>query len=172
MNISENHIVKINHLGCSFMTPYLLVWGTLRKGGGNYNRLLNNENVEHVGSFIFPGFIANGITGCYTGDSNYGTVVDLFKITNNYLEINESVDALEGIRLSVKNMVNNPDGGYRQMIVNMIDPESNNAILAKMYYVGESHLDYILEQLNGKFICDYFSKVKNFDELPLIQFAI
>lgn len=84
-----------------FVTPFVLVYGTLRKNQGNYNKILV-DRVKHLGTFRIKKFALSGITANYTGNPKDSIVVDLFKLKNNTdieviksYEVNAALDKLE-----------------------------------------------------------------------------
>lgn len=98
-------------VGYNFVTPYVLVYGTLRIDQGNYGKYLA-KYARHMGTFRLKGFQLTGIRASYTGDENQSIVVDLFEIQPERLsnaaktastsyrymyEVNYMLDSLEGI---------------------------------------------------------------------------
>lgn len=91
--------------GVAFVTPFILVYGTLRLGQSNYKRLLTDT--QHMGTYELPGWILSGINSGYTGDPKDTIVVDAFNLGINAdgivktpLEIyekNYQLDELEGV---------------------------------------------------------------------------
>lgn len=72
------------------------VYGTLRKGQGNYNRrLAGKPGVNYIETKTIPGFVmypVSGFPGVIRGE---GTIVaDIFEVNNPSVE--RSLDALEG----------------------------------------------------------------------------
>lgn len=102
-------MVKKNHInfpsGVTVVTPFILVYGTLRKGGGNYKRLLTDT--LHVGTYKLPGWALHSIFIGYSGSKKHYTVVDLFDIRKRaagiertdleLYELNYQLDSLEGV---------------------------------------------------------------------------
>lgn len=106
-------------------TDYVLVYGTLRKGGSNY-RLL--KDAEYCGTFPVLGFqLGTGLNCRYTGHPGDATMMDLFYLghfnATAHAEHHLSLDSLEGTRYD----------GYQTTIV----PISHNGSLiqAKMYQI-------------------------------------
>lgn len=127
--------------GYNIVTPYVLVYGTLRKGGGNYRTYLEKYS-SYVGTYRLKGFQLTGIKASYTGVPTESIVVDLLEIqperaskthaTQNtsyrYMyEINYQLDKLEGC-CTTRN------GGYTATILPIIDPrDEDNILMAKLY---------------------------------------
>lgn len=90
--------------GVTSVTPFLLVFGTLRLGQGNWKRYL--QNTKHIGTYKLPKWGAVQIFSAYTGKEKDYVVVDLFDLrytTDNVrlselalYELNAKLDMLEG----------------------------------------------------------------------------
>jgi gamma-glutamylcyclotransferase (GGCT)/AIG2-like uncharacterized protein YtfP len=81
----------------TFITPYMLVYGTLRTYGGNWNRLFK-DTTEHLDTFKMRGYKkSNSIVTMFTGNLEEDwTVMDLFKINDSHINsVNKYVDWLE-----------------------------------------------------------------------------
>ena len=129
--MTKNHItLPAFH---SLITPYVLVYGTLRKGAGNWHRALR-ETAEHVGTFTLNGWaLHHSISIGYTGREEDNAVVDLFKIIPTtrqaVMNIHDGLDALESIHSSY---------GYKCTIMPIIHPDTGEKNLAKLYYGADS----------------------------------
>lgn len=87
-NLSDLGIVRLGR-GLSIVTPYFLVYGTLRVDQPNYKSLRLAEFSFHVGTYRLPGFNLYGQEGqnsfptaIHTGDEKDTIVVDLFETSS------------------------------------------------------------------------------------------
>lgn len=82
----------------TFKTPFVMVYGTLRAGMGNYLGILH-EKSEHLQTLKLSGFRYNGgLSAEYTGNEEDSLVVDVFRIHGDKLDsVNANLDALEGV---------------------------------------------------------------------------
>lgn len=120
----------------SVLTPYILVYGTLRIGGGNYERYKLSTHTQHLGTYCLSKWQLAGIQATYTGNDEDYIVVDMLEICPsrknkngsylNFYEIFYQLDSLEG--------VHNPYG-YTQVIVPIMMEENKKAAkaFAKLY---------------------------------------
>lgn len=158
--------------GYNIVTPYVLVYGTLRKGGGNYPKYLEKYS-RYVGTYRLKGFQLTGIRASYTGQPNQSLVVDLFEIqperssktaatqstSYRYLyEVNYMLDHLEGCTTT-------RNGGYTATILPIIDPTNDDEILMCKLYQNFSVYKEDQPNPNG----DYLSP-KQFVDYPFLNF--
>jgi gamma-glutamylcyclotransferase (GGCT)/AIG2-like uncharacterized protein YtfP len=118
----------------TFYTKYMLVYGTLRWGCGNWLREFAGKTT-HKATLRLQGFARQGLSCDYTGNPDHYTVFDLFEIEEDYFDqVNWSTDALEGI---------SPDSryywGYNSTIVPLETDEGT--ILAKYYLVDRGGVE-------------------------------
>lgn len=163
-------------------TEYMLVYGTLRSGAGNYNRFLRGHT-KHVGVYRVRGFKKSlGISTQYSGHKDDYTVMDLFRITGGEKTVNfvnKYVDMLEGIPY-----------GYSAMIV-PIELEDGSTVLAKFYeltwstsddqrsvsedYFGRNRLPHMDEQdkagFKKRFPIAYEFYFGDKEELPVLDYS-
>lgn len=163
--LSEVSILEVDIRNVAVVTPYIMVWGSLRTSAVNHKQI---ESCTLVGTYILPGWIAQGIAGYYTGSPKDNTVVDLFKVRPNNVEAWEDnllADRLEGITISSNASGNQiKSSGYRALLMRIKHPITNETIFVKMYnFVSSTPIES-----DGK-VCDYFNRVMNTDELPMIE---
>jgi gamma-glutamylcyclotransferase (GGCT)/AIG2-like uncharacterized protein YtfP len=126
--------------GKKISTPYFLVYGTLRPRMGNWGWSFSKYGSKHLGCTALPGFCKNGGISCeYTGDKEFATVMDLFKVPDEYLkEANEDIDSLEGCSSD------NPEfWGYIPAVVT-IELDSGEQVQAKFYEAPHGSREYKL----------------------------
>ena len=134
----------------SFNTAYMLVYGTLRWGLGNWSWCFQGRT-KHIGTFAMKGFLKNkGISCQYTGNPNHETVMDLLEVIvepegtekrkDFFAEVNSDTDGLEGVYWAGA-------GGYKSTAIPM--EHEGRDIIAKFYNynwtseeVAESREDY------------------------------
>lgn len=129
----------------NFKAQYFLVYGTLRPGLGNWQWSFQHYG-NHVGTFEMKGFRKDdGISCEWTGKSEHTTVMDLFKVPEEFIDtMNIEVDSLEG------STGNDPASWwYVPGVVTFID-ENGEEIRAKFYESNpyeKDHLnsDYLIE---------------------------
>lgn len=141
--------------GGNVHTEYMLVYGTLRLGQGNWRYHLS-ENAEHVGTARLQGFHYMGGLACgYTGNPEHHAVFDLFKIVKNHAATNRSVDALEGVLGDDYETPERMYGGYKTCLLplTLVSGDTEENIVAKFYHVNVSRLgdseDYLKEGINS-----------------------
>lgn len=130
--------------GYGFVTPFVLVYGTLRKGKNNYERYLKDFAVHH-GTFRIQGFQLSGIMAATSDDEDSTIVVDLFEIcpdrnakdhriaakyTRYMYEVNFLLDRLESV-------LHEKGSSYVTTILTIPDPRAEASedavVLAKFY---------------------------------------
>lgn len=120
--------------GYSFVTPYILVYGTLRVGQSNYDNFKLDVHSQHLGTFCLRGWQLSGICATPTGDPQDYLVVDALKIvpgksahqTMGVYEIMYQLDTLEGVHANA----------YTQTIVPILYKEEGKdakKVFAKLY---------------------------------------
>jgi len=109
-------------------TQYVLVYGTLRYGRGNWDRILKG-NAEHVLTDGFQGFRhTGGLAAQYTGKEEDFLVMDVFKIHEEVFNFTHTkLDNLEGVAY----------GGYEVNLVTFEHPTLGE-IEAKFYSIERS----------------------------------
>lgn len=123
--------------GVTCVTPFLLVFGTLRLGQGNWKRCL--QNTKHIGTYKLPKWAASSIFSAYTGNEEDYVVVDLFDLRYTIdnvriselalYELNAKLDMLEGCLRH---------GNYTCTLMQVT--VSDTTSLAK-FYNANAHLD-------------------------------
>lgn len=122
-----------------FVTPYLLTYGTLRKGNNNWKTLLAGV-ADHIGTYRLAGFGLVGLQAVHTGNSEDSLVVDLFELVPDrdakmegthdrwmaVWETNFGVDALEGQFFMESE-------SYYTSILGLKHPDTEEEIYAKLY---------------------------------------
>jgi len=130
--------------GYAFVTPFVLVYGTLRKGKGNYERYLKDHSIYH-GTFRIKGFQMTGIMAATSEDPDSTIVVDLFEIcpdrnnkdhriaskhTRYMYEVNYLLDRLESV-------LHENGGAYLTTVLTIADPrqtaKGDDTVLVKFY---------------------------------------
>ena len=89
------------------------VYGTLKKGHGNYKWHLENEETEYLGNTETEAKFSLYSLGGFPGLKNDGTTkvnIDVFKINSE--EVEEGVDRLEGFR-----EFNHPNNFYNKEVI-------------------------------------------------------
>ncbi len=101
VNISDLAIPIAFDEEYSFVTPYLLVYGTLRKNQGNYKKYIEGKG-DHMGTYRLKKYSLGGILANYTAMEEDSIVVDLFKLKSKtqseliqMYEVNCGIDILE-----------------------------------------------------------------------------
>lgn len=117
--------------GETFVSPFLLVYGTLRLGQGNYRRYL--LEASHLGTFELPGWILSGITSGHTGNPDHRIVVDAFNLGKTpdglikspleIYELNWHLDSLEGVLR----------GGYTTSLIQSDNTPTETPATFKLY---------------------------------------
>ena len=78
-------------------SKFMLVYGTLRMGQGNYKWHLHGKS-EYINTQRMIGFKkCSGLTSTWTGNAYDSTVMDLFEVHDkHFTSVNASIDSLEG----------------------------------------------------------------------------
>lgn len=104
----------------SFVTPYIMVYGTLRVGQGNYIAFDLGKHTTHIGTYCLPGWQLSGISATPTGDRDDVLIVDLLELKPSrkssgkermhVYELNYRLDGLESVH----------SNGYLQTLVPLL----------------------------------------------------
>lgn len=142
--------------GGNVHTEYMLVYGTLRLGQGNWRYHLS-ENAEYVSTARLQGFQYLGGLACgYTGNPEHHAVFDLFKVVKEHTATNRSVDSLERVLGDNYEKPEEMYGGYKTCLVplTLVSGDKEENIVAKFYHVNVSRFsdvgeDYLKEGVSA-----------------------
>lgn len=86
------------HVPDNFTAEFMMVYGTLRVGQGNWRNYLNGDRSKYMDTQAMPGWhYGGGLSADYTGNPDTNLVVDIFQVDPERLEeLNPPVDRLEG----------------------------------------------------------------------------
>lgn len=108
----------------SVVSPFLLVYGTLRMGKSNYNHFLKGY-VDYQSTYRLQKFNLEGICANYTGKVSDTIVVDLFKFK---IDTIGSVIKMHEIHCQLDQL----ETGYERWLIKIINTD-NIEIQAKIY---------------------------------------
>lgn len=117
--------------GETYVSPFLLVYGTLRLGKSNYKKFLTTS--KHIGTYELPGWKLSGILSGHTGNPKDVIVVDAFNLGQNpdgmvktaleLYELNYQLDQLEGVMR----------GGYSTSLIQLNITPTEEPAAFKLY---------------------------------------
>ena len=86
------------HVPDNFTAEFMMVYGTLRVGQGNWKNYLSKGRTKYMDTQAMQGWhYGGGLSADYTGNPDTHLVVDIFQVDPNRLEeLNPPVDRLEG----------------------------------------------------------------------------